>query len=368
MRRILVLYVDRDDDIGVKAKIKTPIIGREDNLKAALSFALSDPEDSDVNALFAAIQLFDSLKKQRDVICEIATISGSPNGGIEADLRIREQLDEVLNRFKPDGVVLVSDGVDDEQVAPIIQSKIPIVSVRRVVVVQSRGVEETYMVLVKYLKKLYEDPRYKKVALGFPGLMILVLSLLAAFNYLEYATLALGIILGLFMILKGFSLDEKIALYHKRLETWWRSAPLLFFTTFISIVCIIVGLYVGISGAIASRTYGLSYALGMFILAPDPNAVLHSIDIFVASAMIVLLGRLLHSWLISSGETYWQYITGIVFIMFSRQIFLELGLLLLGIGSLIILLYWVIITVIVSAFLTVFFVIRERLMKSLHKK
>ena len=54
MRRILVLYVDRDDDIGVKAKIKTPIIGREDNLKAALSFALSDPEDSDVNALFAA--------------------------------------------------------------------------------------------------------------------------------------------------------------------------------------------------------------------------------------------------------------------------------------------------------------------------
>ena len=157
MRRILVLYVDRDDDIGVKAKIKTPIIGREDNLKAALSFALSDPEDSDVNALFAAIQLFDSLKKQKDVICEIATISGSPNGGIEADLRIREQLDEVLNRFKPDGVVLVSDGVDDEQVAPIIQSKIPIVSVRRVVVVQSRGVEETYMVLVKYLKKLYEE-------------------------------------------------------------------------------------------------------------------------------------------------------------------------------------------------------------------
>ncbi|RLF15018.1 MAG: hypothetical protein DRJ66_05010 [Thermoprotei archaeon] len=368
MKRILILYVDRDDDIGVKAGVKTPIIGRDANLKAALLFALRDPEDSDVNALFAAIQLFDSFRKQEGISCEIATIAGDPNGGIEADLRIRRQLDEVLKVFKPDGVILVSDGADDEQVVPIVQSKVPIISVRRVVVVQSRSVEETYMMLIRYMKKLYEDPRYKKVALGFPGLLILVLSLLAALNYLEYATLAFGIILGLFMVLKGFSLDERIVYCYKRFENWWRSAPILFFTTLISIVCLIVGTYVGIEGAMGSKEYGVNYMLAMFLLAPDPNSALHAIDILIVSAIIALLGRVLHFWLTSGIEVYWQYITGIVFLLLSRQIFLELALLVTGVGSLIILLYWVILTMLISAFLTVFFMLRERLKKGASKE
>ena len=59
--RILVLCVDRDNDIGVKTGITTPVIGREENLSAASRLALEDPEESDANAIFGAVRILDSL-------------------------------------------------------------------------------------------------------------------------------------------------------------------------------------------------------------------------------------------------------------------------------------------------------------------
>jgi len=59
--RTLVLCVDRDDDLGFKARIDGPIVGREACLHAATSLGLADPEDSDVNALFETVRLYDEL-------------------------------------------------------------------------------------------------------------------------------------------------------------------------------------------------------------------------------------------------------------------------------------------------------------------
>src|SRR5437660_1475214 len=73
--KILVLCVDRDDDIGVKTGIKTPLIGREANLNAATKLGLADPEDSDVNALLSAISTYDGLVRDGQ-LAEIATIVG----------------------------------------------------------------------------------------------------------------------------------------------------------------------------------------------------------------------------------------------------------------------------------------------------
>ena len=61
--RILVLSVDRDDDVGKKAGIKGPVFGREAVLKAASALGLADPSDSDSNAMFEAVRLHDSMKK-----------------------------------------------------------------------------------------------------------------------------------------------------------------------------------------------------------------------------------------------------------------------------------------------------------------
>ena len=59
--RTLVLSVDRDDDIGWKGKVESPCIGRAACLRAATTLALADPEDSDINAIFSAIKIYDEL-------------------------------------------------------------------------------------------------------------------------------------------------------------------------------------------------------------------------------------------------------------------------------------------------------------------
>lgn len=42
--KTLILCIDGDDDIGIKGKVETPIIGREATLESATALAVSDPE------------------------------------------------------------------------------------------------------------------------------------------------------------------------------------------------------------------------------------------------------------------------------------------------------------------------------------
>ena len=60
--KTVIFTIDRDNDFGEKLGLKGPIIGRRANLKAAVAMGLEDPEESDMNGLFAAIKLHDDLK------------------------------------------------------------------------------------------------------------------------------------------------------------------------------------------------------------------------------------------------------------------------------------------------------------------
>lgn len=149
--KTLVLCVDRDDDLGTKAGINGPVIGREENLKATMALGLADPEEADANTMLAGLQLYDDLVK-RGMDAEIATIAGDTHVGFQADLILATQLENVLEVVKPDRAILVSDGVEDEAIYPIISSRVKIDSVRRVFVKQSRSVEGTYYMIIKTLQ------------------------------------------------------------------------------------------------------------------------------------------------------------------------------------------------------------------------
>ena len=64
-KRILILCVDRDGDLEVKAGIKTPLLGRTANLDGAVALALKDPEEPDANAMFEAVRLYDRLRDEK---------------------------------------------------------------------------------------------------------------------------------------------------------------------------------------------------------------------------------------------------------------------------------------------------------------
>ena len=93
--RTLVLCIDRDNDLGVKTGIEGPVIGREDNVKAALALGLADPEDADTNTILAAISAYDDLiRKGMDV--EVATILGDVDVGYTSDVILAKQLEETI--------------------------------------------------------------------------------------------------------------------------------------------------------------------------------------------------------------------------------------------------------------------------------
>ncbi|NPA85511.1 MAG: DUF373 family protein [Crenarchaeota archaeon] len=247
-RRILVVTVDVDNDLG-RVGIETPILGREAVLRAALKFGLRRPEDTDLNAMFAALSIADMLSS-KDIETEVAVLAGSSQGGVEAHMKIRNQLAEVLSKFPAEGIVLVIDSPEDERIIPILQDLVPIISVKKVVVEQSRSLEQTYVLLNKILKKITEERRYAKYFLGVPGIVILTLSILSAYNLLSYSIPVLGFILGLYMVVKGYGIDEV-------LSNWWKANPISFATSVISLVSFVMAAVVVYLTIIQYRTVSI---------------------------------------------------------------------------------------------------------------
>lgn len=247
--KYLVLCVDRDDDLGRKAKVESPVLGREAAVSAASKLALTDPEEADANAIFAAIKKYDELTKGKTE-CEVAVICGNSDRGFKADRRLAKEFAEVLSKDEYDGVVLVSDGGEDEQVIPVIQSLKPIVSVQRVTVKHSQTVEETYEVLGRYLRMLIFDSHYSKYALGVPGLIFVLAGILIVAGSTAEAELTALLIFGGALLVRGFDIDRNVAgLLHRGPTGFLR-----FFSLVAGAILVLVGTVTGYNVMMADST------------------------------------------------------------------------------------------------------------------
>ncbi len=220
----LILCVDRDDDIGDKTGLETPLIGRDANLNAAVELGLSDPEDSDTNSIFAAISTYDKLKKEGEDVY-IATVCGSSNVGYRSDQIISKELDIVLKELEPDTVIMVTDGAEDEYISPIISSKIDISHVKMVYVKQSESVENLYYMIVKSLQ---EEKAKKKILLPIAIALLVygifrIIDLISAFMYhggeafIALSGFGVGFIsfvIGAYILGRIYDLDRKIINYY----------------------------------------------------------------------------------------------------------------------------------------------------------
>ena len=212
--KIIIICIDRDDDIGTKGGLETPIIGKDLCIQAGIRLAINDPEDSDCNAIFGAVKSYEEFRtKGYDV--EISLVAGKYNRGIEGDAKIAQEIDLVFDKYNADGAVVVSDGEDDETVIPIIQGKISIISIQRIIVRQSRSVEYSYAILGRYIKILFYDPRYSKFFLGLPGALFITSGLSILFGFSTVAFALVLSILGLAFIVRAFDIDKSIATLSK---------------------------------------------------------------------------------------------------------------------------------------------------------
>ncbi len=200
MDPLLVLCIDIDNDLYEKAKIRGPIIGRDQNINAATKLAIKDPEDTDANTIFYAIKMYDELKNEgEDVI--IATLTGHKSMGYKAMKEISIQLDNIIKEYHVQRCIFVSDGASDEEILPIIKSRLKIDATKVVVMKQAKELEKTYFVILEKLK----DPYYSRIILGIPAIIIFLLSAMSFFNI---GWQPIGMILGTYLILKGFEIDE----------------------------------------------------------------------------------------------------------------------------------------------------------------
>src|ERR1700704_6577813 len=126
--RLLVLNVDRDDDLGRKTGIRAPILGRAAMLKAATALAVADPEEADANGMFAAIKEYDEISARKfDYNADevfVGAVTGHIREGSYADNAIAQQIDQIIAETHCDSVILVSDGNEDEHVIPILKTRV----------------------------------------------------------------------------------------------------------------------------------------------------------------------------------------------------------------------------------------------------
>jgi len=205
--KLLVICIDRDDDLGRKTGISTPVVGRDACIEAAQRLALEDPEDADSNSMFFAVKTYEDLVSKGYNV-QVIIVTGVENRGVQADEKVASEIKSVLKKFSADGAVIVSDGEDDEMVIPVIQSVIPVISVQRVVMQVSRTIEHSYAVFGKFLKLVMYNPKYSKFFLGVPGILLLIGGIGAVTGYNAEIFAVLVTILGGAFLIRAFDIDK----------------------------------------------------------------------------------------------------------------------------------------------------------------
>ncbi|HKV90613.1 MAG TPA: DUF373 family protein [Thermoplasmata archaeon] len=236
----LVVCVDRDDDLGRKAGVVGPVVGRDNVLAAALKLGTADPEDADTNAMFASIHLLDQIRETGED-AEVVVLTGSPKVGVFSDRRVAEQFDQVLRERPATSAHLVSDGAEDEYLFPILASRVRIDGVRRVYIRQSASLESTYYTLVRALK----DPKLRaKTVLPF-ALVMLTLGVAAASGVIWWGIIGLSILLGIYLIFWTFDIDEAVIESVRSASTDIRQGSVAFGFGLFSIALVGVGFLTG---------------------------------------------------------------------------------------------------------------------------
>jgi len=244
----LVVSIDRDDDLGRKASVAGPVVGRASVLEAAVRLGTVDPEDSDTNALFAAVNLFDELKGAGEE-CEVCALTGSGKVGVLSDRRVADQFDEVLARTGATSAYLVSDGAEDEFLFPILASRVKVDGVRRVYVRQNASIESTYYTVVRALK----DPKLRAKTVLPIALVLLILGIAAAASVVIWGVIGLAIVLGVYLIFWTFDIDEAIIDSIRSASTDIRQGSVAFGFGLFAIALVGVGFLSGYNAYYASH-------------------------------------------------------------------------------------------------------------------
>lgn len=242
----LVVCVDRDDDLGRKAGVVGPVVGRANVLQAAEKLGVADPEDADTNAMYGAVRLLDDLRATGDE-AEVVVLTGSPKVGILSDRRVAEQFDRVLSQVKVDSAHLISDGAEDESLFPLLASRVRIDGVHRIYIRQNASIESTYYTVVRALK----DPKLRAKTVLPVAIAMLTIGLAAAGGVFWWGITGLLILLGVYLIFWTFDIDEALIESLRSASTDIRTGSVAFGFGLLAIALALIGFLLGYNAYLA---------------------------------------------------------------------------------------------------------------------
>ena len=202
----LVICVDRSGAIGRATNVPMPVAGWEAVRSLVTDAGLDDPEDASVNCLLESLRVARDLRDEREESV-VAVVSAESDTAVGADRSIASQLDDLVDRYEPRAAIVVVDSAEDERVLPVVESRIPVDSVDRVVVRQARDIESTYYLLKQFLA----DEQLRSTVLVPIGVALLLLP--ALFTWFSAGEAAAGVtgLLGAALLYKGLAIDRLVA-------------------------------------------------------------------------------------------------------------------------------------------------------------
>ncbi len=264
---------------GPELETDVPVVGTDAIERMITTVGIDDPEDSRVNCLLECLRIGRDLDDETIV----AVLAGSGDS-VTFNRTIAKQMDELVATYNPDSAVVVVDSAEDERLVPIIESRVPVDAIDRVVVRQARDIESTYYLLKQFLA----DEELRKTVLVPLGLTLLALPALLVVS--ESITLSIGAIaavVGFFLLYKGLNVDALLAAFSTSIKEALYAGKVSLVTYVVAAGLALVGMFVGVLGASSLDSAGA----GELLLAMQ---FLHdSIPWLTGAALIASAGRLL---------------------------------------------------------------------------
>jgi putative membrane protein len=302
---LLVLCVDLDDDLGRKTGVETPVVGREAVRDTAVAFATADPEDSDVNVMFQGLHVYDDLRAEAEEV-EVAAVTGEPGSEVRATRAVGEEIDTVLASLSTGEsvrAIVITDGAQDESVLPVIRSRVPIDSVRRVVVRQAQDLESMYYTV----KQVLADPETRGTLLVPLGILLLIYPFVTIATFFDVPGAAvLGLIsalLGLYTLFRGLALESTVDELAERVRNLLYAGRVTIITYVVAAALLVVG---GVEGVETLRTVEAGVRGTPSALTVLAALVNGAIQWFAAAGVTSSLGQVTDEYL--AERFRWRYL------------------------------------------------------------
>ena len=346
----LIVCVDRDGTIAAAAGSSGPIVGRETIRGLVTEVGLNDPEDSRVNCLLEALSVARDLDDEDSVVAVVTGENPTTDGGSDArstgsgivasrtvervgsetalradgkrrtdrdrptdaerhidsrpttesndrgtvgvDRVIARQVDALVSRYDPDAAIVVTDTAEDERLVPIVESRVRVDAVDRVVVRQARDIESAYYLLKQFLA----DEQLRGTVLVPIGLALLVFPLLLALTDRPATALAaIAGVTGFFLLYKGLGVDDLVGTLAGEVREALYSGQVSIVTYVVAVGLALVGVFAGAIAASATTGAGTGTGTGSgsAVLLPAMAFAFEGVPWFGASALVASAGRLL---------------------------------------------------------------------------